>query len=100
MVVEILVATAHRVDALCQEISQTVRDARRIARIAQHASSRATQPNALVHTLEQQHAAVRTDVATLEVGLDHAPTKASEPDRLIGTLWHRQSSVVIGLRYL
>jgi len=100
VVVEIFVAAAQPVDALRQQVSQRVRDAPRIARIAQHRRSRATQPDALVGASQQQHTAIRADVAAIEVGLDHASTKPSKTYRLVATLWHRQSSVVTGVKYL
>ena len=100
VVVQVFVATAQAVDALGQQVAQAVRDARRIARIAEHRRSRTAQPDALVHPTQQQHAAVRADVAALEVGLDHASPKPPQLHRPIGTLWHRQSSVVIGVKYL
>ena len=99
VVVEIFVAAAQPVDALRQQISQAVRDARRIARIAQHRGRRAAQTDALVDSSQQQQAAVRADVAAFEVGLDHASSNPPKSIRPIGTLWHRQSSVVIGVRY-
>ena len=98
VVVEVLVAAAQPVDALREQIAQAVRDARRIAWIAEHGRGRAAQTNALVHTPQQQDATVRADVAALEVGLDDAPPKASQIDRPVGTLWHRQSSVEIGVK--
>ena len=48
VVVEVFVATAQAVDALGQEISQAVRDARRVARITQHRGRRAAQTDPLV----------------------------------------------------
>ena len=39
-------------------------------------------------------------VAAAEVGLDQAPAEAAELDLALRTLWHRQSSLVAGVRYL
>ncbi len=47
-----------------------------------------------------QHAAVRADIATLEIGLDHSATESPEISGTISTFWHRQSSVVISVEYL
>ena len=69
------------------------------SRIAEHGCRRATQTNALIGAAQQQNATVRTDVAALEIGLDDAPAKPPQIHRPIGTLWHRQSSVEIGVRY-
>ena len=49
-----------------------------------------------IDLLEQQHAAVADDVATVECGLDDTPANPPKLNGLISTLWHRQSSVDIG----
>ena len=63
-----------------QQVAQAVRDARRVARIAQHRGRRAAQTDALVDSSQQQHSAVRADVAALEIGLDHASTNTPKSD--------------------
>ena len=60
----------------------------------------AAQSQPFVDLLEQQHAAIAADVATVECGLDNVSANAPKLNGLIGTLWHRRSSVLIGVRYL
>ena len=43
---------------------------------------------------------IADDVSTIECGLDDASANAPKLNCLIGTLWHRRSSVFIGVRYL
>jgi hypothetical protein len=78
------------------KLCNAVLDAGAAALITQRQRRCARQPKTLVDPLEQQHAAVADDVATIECGLDHAPSNPSKLDGPIGTLWHRQSSVAIG----
>src|SRR5574337_1666891 len=87
VVVEVLVAAA-----------QAVRDAPGVAWITKRCRGCSTQADALVHTAQQQHPAVRADVATPEVGLDDAPPKASKLNRPMSTLWHRESRLFIDVK--
>jgi len=48
VVIEVFIATAQTVDALCHQVSQAVRDACRIAWVTEHRSRRAAQTYALV----------------------------------------------------
>jgi hypothetical protein len=100
VVVQVFVAAAQAVDALGQQVAQAVRDARGVAWVAEHGRGRTAQADTLVDAAQQQHATVRTEIATLEVGLDDAAPEASKLNSCVGTLWHRQSSVVIGVEYL
>lgn len=56
-----------------------------IGSIAERYGRSATQADPLTDTA-QQYAAVRANIATLEIGLDYSPTEISDT---IGTLWHR-----------
>ena len=64
-----------------------------------HCRGRAAQTDPFINAPQQHYTAVRTDVAALEIRLYHAATQAPKTYRPIGTLWHRQSSVVIGVEY-
>ena len=59
-----------------------------------------SQTNSFIDLLEQQHAAIADDVASIESSLDNTPSNAPKLNGLIGTIWHRWSSVFIGVRYL
>lgn len=75
-------------------------DAGAAALVAERMGRRADQTEPFIDSLEQQDAAVTDDVAAIECGLDDTPAHTSEFNYLIGTLWHRRSSVFIGVRYL
>lgn len=83
-------------DALGQQAVHAVLDAGAAALVAERQGSCAGQSKTFIDLLEQQHAAITDDVATVECGLDDTPANTSKFDSLIGTLWHRQSSVAIG----
>ena len=100
VIVQVFVAAAQSIDTLCQQVSQTVRDACRIARVTERSRRCTAQPDRLINPTQQQHATVRADVPAFKVGLDHTTPNPPQFHRPIGTLWHRQSSVVIGVRYL
>jgi hypothetical protein len=46
--------------------------------------------------LQQRHA----QIAAAEVSFNRTPAEAAEINPILHTLWHRQSSVVTGVRYL
>jgi hypothetical protein len=54
----------------------------------------------LVDLPQQQQPTVTAEIPTTEICLDDASSKTSEIVLGIRTLWHRQSSVGIGVSYL
>ena len=100
VVVQILVAAAQAVHALREKLLQAVFDATGLAWIGQRSRRRAGQADVAIDLAQQHQAAVAAQLSAAEVGLDDAPPQASEIDLALRTLWHRQSSVVIGLEYL
>ena len=93
-------AQAQAVDALRQQAVHAVLDAGAAAPITERKRRCAAQAQPFIDLLEQQHATVADDVATVECGLDNTSANAAKLNSLIGTLWHRRSSVFIGVRYL
>lgn len=85
-------AQAQTIDALRQQAVH----AGAAALVTQRPRRSAGQTKTVIDPLEQQHATIANDVATIERSLHHAPSNPSELDGPIGTLWHRQSSVAIG----
>jgi len=100
VIVQVLVAAAQCVHALRQQIAQSVSDAFGIARIGYRRSSHAAQTKVPIHLAQQQQPAIAAQLPAAEVGLDDAPPNATKFDLVLCTLWHRQSSVVMGVRYL
>jgi hypothetical protein len=100
VVVQVLVAAAQCVQALRQQIAQALSDAFGIARVGDRRGRHAAQTKVSIHLAQQQQPTAAAQIPTAEVGLDHAPPKAAEIDSVLCTLWHRQSSVVTGVRYL
>ena len=74
MVVEILVAERDPKDALRQEVADGVLDPRRIAVVVEAMRELLDDLGALLGLLQQQHAAVRGDVAAVEIGSDDPPS--------------------------
>jgi hypothetical protein len=71
-------ALAQAVDALCQQAVNAVPDAGAAALVAQCQSGGAGQTQAPVDLLEQQHATIANDVATVECSLHHALSNPSK----------------------
>jgi transposase len=100
VVVQVFVAAAQPVQALRQQVAQTVADALRIARIGNRCSGRAAQAQVPIDLAQQQQPAVAAQVPTAKVGFNDTPAEVAEIDLVFRTLWHRQSSVVSGVEYL
>ena len=82
------------------EDAQAVHDARGLAWIGQRLGRRSGQPNAPIDLAQQQQSAITAEVPAAEVCFDQPAAKAAELYPALRTLWHRQSSVVIGVEYL
>jgi hypothetical protein len=91
-----LVAAAHCVQALRDQIAQAASDALRIARVGDRRGGHAAQAKVPIYLAQRQQPAVAAQVPAAEVGLDDVPPKAAEIDSVLCTLLHRQSSVVMG----
>ena len=100
VVVQVFVAAAQAVQALRQQIAQTVADALGVSRVGDRRSGRAAQAQVPIDLAQQQQPPIAAQVTAAEVGFDQAPAEAAELDLALRTLWHRQSSVVAGVRYL
>jgi hypothetical protein len=100
VVVQVLVAAAQAVQALRQQVAQAVADALGVSRIRNRRGGRAAQVQMPVDLAQQQKPTIAAQVPAAEIGFDDAPAEAAEIDLVFRTLWHRQSSVVIGLEYL
>ncbi|WP_395690738.1 hypothetical protein [Piscinibacter sp.] len=75
-------------------------DALGVARVRQRSGRRTGQSDVPIDLAQQQQPTVAAQIAAAEVRFDDAAAKPSEFDPALRTLWHRQSSVVIGLEYL
>jgi hypothetical protein len=75
-------------------------DARRLARIGQRGCRRSAQPDVPIDLAQQQQAAVAAQVPAAEVGFNDPAAEPPKFDPALRTLWHRQSSVVVGVEYL
>jgi hypothetical protein len=100
VVVQILVAATQAVQALRQQVAQAVADAFGVSRVGNRRSGRAAKTQVPIDLAQQQQAAIAAQVPAAEVGFDDTPAEAAEIDPVLRTLWHRQSSVVAGVRYL
>jgi hypothetical protein len=100
VVVQILVAAAQAVQALRQQVTQGVADALGVARVGDRRCRRAAQTQVAIDLAQQQQPTITAQVAAAEVRIDDTPAEAAEIDLVLRTLWHRQSSVVTGVRYL
>jgi hypothetical protein len=65
--------------------------------VAQSNGASARQTSLVVEWFEQQQTTVADDVASVKCSLHHAAPKLCKLNVVIGALWHRQSSLVIGV---
>ncbi len=68
MVVEVFITQGQGIDPLPQQTQAIMVNARLAARIIQGTCYRFIQTQTAVHLLQQQHTAIRSDIAALEIG--------------------------------
>ena len=87
-VVGIGIATGDREDARAQDIGERVSDTQRIAVIRDHTGQRLGQPELLVGTRQQQHAAVRGETSAIKGGGDFFAADGWQRERQQGIVVH------------
>lgn len=92
VIVQVLVAAAHRVQALSEQVVQAMFDALGIACIADRCGRCAAQPDASIDLAQEHQPAVGTQLAAVECRLDDAPAQPPKLHPALGTIWHRRIS--------
>ena len=92
VIVQVLVAAAHGVDALRQQIAKLVGDQQRVARIADRLRRGARQTQPLIGLAQQHHAPIAAQPTAVEIGLDHPSPDPPKNYLGLGTIWHRRIS--------
>jgi hypothetical protein len=100
MIVEVLIAQGQGVDPLAQQTQGIVVAAGLAARIDQRAGHGFGQAEATIGLLQQQHAAVGGDVATLEIGFYLTALTGWKSKRFLGTVCHGQNLSVFWSKQL
>jgi len=100
MVIEIFVTQSQAIQALAQQSQPIVLTTGLPAGIIDHCCNGSAQTQPLIDLLQQQHAAITGDVATVKPGFNPAALTGWKGERLLGTFCHGQSLVRIQLKQL